>query len=300
MGNLLSQTFPPKPRWTAKDIPDLTGKVAVVTGANVGIGKETAKELLAHGAKVYIAARSKDKVDAAIADLKVATGKEALFLELDLADLPSVKRAAETILSQESQVDILIASAGVMVPPIDLLTKQGYDLQFGTNVLGHWYFIKLLLPALHPGARVVTVASSAADLASPVNWDALTDTPARKKFGTQKLYGQSKLFNIIVTKEFAKRYADKGVIFSSLNPGNIQTALQRHVPAFQRLLLKLLIYKVEFGALTSLYAATAPEANLNGAYYIPWARPGKATSKALDPAAGPRIWDWLEDQVKTV
>ncbi|KZW01090.1 NAD(P)-binding protein [Exidia glandulosa HHB12029] len=303
MGNLFSQFFPPRPQWTAKDIPDLTGKVAIVTGANVGIGKETAKELLVHGAKVYVAARSKSKAEAAIADLKAETGKEAYFLELDLSDLVAVKRSAEVFSSQEQKLNILIANAGVWCAPIDLLSKQNYDLTIGTNVLGHYYFTKLLLPVLQAGvsdggARVVTVASSGADFAKPIVWESFTDTPARRKIAPIDIYAQSKLLNVITTREFAQRYADTGIVFSSLNPGNIRSDLYRDVKGIQRLIFGLLLYDLEHGALTQLYAATAPEANLNGAYYIPWARHGKATKKAQDPAINGRFWDWLEEQVK--
>ncbi|EJD45542.1 NAD(P)-binding protein [Auricularia subglabra TFB-10046 SS5] len=306
MGGFWSQSFPPKPQWTAADIPDLSGKVVLVTGANIGIGKETAKELLAHNAKVYVAARDKAKADAAIAELKSVTGKENVhFLELDLADLHSVKRAAEEFISRESKLNILFASAGVMVPPIDLLTKQGYDLQLGTNALGHWYFTKLLIPVLRAGAeegfsRVVTVSSIASEVAKPINWETFKDGAARTKFGTNSLYGQSKLMNVILTREFAKRYGDSGIVFSSLNPGNIKSGLQRHVPSLAAAVLNLFLYDVSYGALTSLYAGTSPDATINGAYYVPWARAAKAAPLALDSDTGIKSWDWMEEQVKGI
>jgi len=144
MGLVLSyliSSFPPASHFTVKDIPDLSGKVIIVTGANTGIGKETAKALLSHNAKVYIAARSKEKAEQAIADLKDQTGKEAIFLKLDLSDLNSVKAAAEEFQSQEKALHVLFNNAGVMMPPMDQLTTQGYDLQIGTNTLGPFYFI---------------------------------------------------------------------------------------------------------------------------------------------------------------
>ncbi|KZW01101.1 NAD(P)-binding protein [Exidia glandulosa HHB12029] len=303
MGNLFSQFFPPKAQWTAKDIPNLTGKVAIVTGANVGIGKETAKALLAHGAKVYVAARSKSKAEAAIADLKAETGKEAYFLELDLSDLVAVKRSAEVFSSKEQKLNILIANAGVWSTPLDQLSKQNYDLQLGTNVLGHYYFTKLLLPLLQNGvsidnfSRVVTVSSPAADLSGPIVWESFTDSPARRKMSPMDLYGQSKLLNVIVSREFAQRYADTGILFSSVNPGNISSDLYRDLKGVQRVVLGFMLYDLEHGALTQLYAATAPTANLNGGHYIPWARHGKVTKKALDPVINGRVWDWMEEQV---
>ncbi|KZW01088.1 NAD(P)-binding protein [Exidia glandulosa HHB12029] len=302
MGNLYSQTFPPKARWSVQQMPDLKGKIAIVTGANVGIGKETAKQLLA---RVYIAARSKSKAETAIAELKAETGKEALFLELDLGDLVAIKRSAQAFLAAEPSLNILIANAGVWCPPMDELTKQGYDLQLGTNALGHWYFTQLLLPGLlkgvsEGGARVVTLSSVGSDLAKPVIWDAFTDTPARRKLTLYDLYNQSKLFNLLLSIEYARRYADTGIIFSSLNPGNIETDLLRRVTGIQRSVLGMLLYPVQQGALTSLYAATSPEATENGAYYIPWARRGVANAKARDPVTGARVWEWMEEQIKGI
>jgi len=107
-----------------------------LVGGNVGIGKETIKALLEHNAKVYMASRSKEKADAAISELKAQTGKEAIFLELDLSSLASVRKAAEEYLSKEHELHVLFNNAGVMWPPTELLTADGYDLQFGTNVLG--------------------------------------------------------------------------------------------------------------------------------------------------------------------
>lgn len=128
--------MPPKATFFVEQIPDLTGKVAIVTGANSGIGKETAKVLLAHGAKVYIAARNQAASQEAIRQLKQETGNEAIFLKLDLSDLKAIKASAKEFLSKETQLHILLNNAGVMVPSIELVTADGYDLQFGTNVLG--------------------------------------------------------------------------------------------------------------------------------------------------------------------
>ncbi|KAF5315260.1 hypothetical protein D9619_006955 [Psilocybe cf. subviscida] len=199
MGVLMSlwtQSFPPKSKFTPDDIPDLSGKVIIVTGANTGIGKETAKALLAHNAKVYIAARSAEKAAQAIADLKTETNREAIFLKLDLGDLKSVKEAAQEFNSKEQELHVLFNNAGVMTPPIDNLTAQGYDLQFGTNVLGHFYFTKLLIPALLAGAkstqdgkaRVVNTSSSASEFIKTINFNTLKDGAARKKLEGFPLY----------------------------------------------------------------------------------------------------------------
>ncbi|KAI0365671.1 NAD(P)-binding protein [Pilatotrama ljubarskyi] len=308
----LAQGFPPKSKFSVEQIPDLTGRIAIVTGGNVGIGYETIKALLQHNAKVYMASRSKEKADAAIASLKEATGKEAIFLELDLSSLASVKMAAQEYLSKEHELHILFNNAGVMWPPVDQVTKDGYDLQFGTNVLGHFYFTELLMPALLAGVasapdhhtRVITTSSSGAYF-DTLHWDTFKDGPARRKMNSQSLYFQSKLGNAVVANQVAKRYADKGIISISVNPGNIRSELQRYVPAFTSSRSPLpcvqhyMLYPTPYGALTQLFAGTMPEAlNYNGEFLIPWARLGKCRAEAYDPEVGERLWKWLDEQVK--
>ncbi|OSC98224.1 NAD(P)-binding protein [Trametes coccinea BRFM310] len=303
----MSQMVPPKSKFKVDQIPDLGGRVAIVTGGNVGIGYETIKALLQHNAKVYMASRSREKAEAAIASLKEATGKEAIFLELDLSSLASVRKAAKVFLAQEHELHILFNNAGVMWPPIDWLTTEGYDLQFGTNVLGHFYFTELLMPALLAGVesspdhhtRVVTTSSSGAYLET-LHFDTFKDGPARRKKTKEALYYQSKFGNVVVAHQLAKRYASKGIISISVNPGNIQTELQRYVPALARRFMNaVLLYPTPYGALTQLFAGTMPEAlNYNGEFLIPWARLGKCRPEAYDPDVGERLWNWLDEQVK--
>ncbi|TFK84294.1 NAD(P)-binding protein [Polyporus arcularius HHB13444] len=304
----MAQSFPPKPTFSVDQIPDLGGQIALVTGGNVGIGYETTKALLQHNAKVYLAARSKDKADAAIASLKEATGKEAIFLELDLSSLASIKKAAEEFLGKERELHMLFNNAGVMLPPMNLVTKDGYDLQFGTNCIGHWYFTELVMPALLAGvatspdhhARVVTTSSSAAYLASGFNFDLFKDGPQRRKASSNEMYAQSKLGNVIVARQVAKRYAEKGIVSISVNPGNIQSNLQRYVPNIVRIVMNaIMLYPTPYGALTQLFAGTMPEAiNYNGEYLIPWARLGRCRPEAYDDELGERLWKWLEEEVK--
>ncbi|KAF8347216.1 NAD-binding protein [Amanita rubescens] len=304
---LFTQSFPPAPLFAVDDIPDLSGKVIIVTGANTGIGKETAKALLAHNAKLYFACRNESKAREAIAELKEATGNEGIFLPLDLADLRSVKAAAEIFMSQEKELNVLFNSGGVMACPTELLSAQGYDLQFGVNVLGHFYFTKLLLPVLEQAAknssdgysRVVNTASAAHELASTINFDTLKDSPARQGSGSWNLYFQSKMANVVVANEFAKRYYNRGIVSTSLNPGNLKSDLQRHLSLLERILTNALCYDVSYGALTQLYAGTMPEAvNYNGKYLYPWARLGESTPASRDPELGEKLWTWLEEQVK--
>ncbi|PIL34948.1 hypothetical protein GSI_02735 [Ganoderma sinense ZZ0214-1] len=302
----LQQSFPPKSKFTVDDIPDLSGRVVIVTGGNVGIGYETIKALLQHNTKVYLAARSKEKAEKAIASLKEATGKEAIFLELDLGSLSSVKKSVDEFLSKEKELHILFNNAGVMWPPMDMLTKDGYDLQWGTNVVGHYYFTELLMPALLAGvksspdqhARVITTASSGAYF-DTLHWDTFKDTPERKKQSTQTLYFQSKHGNVVVARQVAKRYGDQGIISISVNPGNIRTDLQRYMSSISKKILNLSLYPTPYGALTQLYAGTMAEAlKHNGEFFIPWARVGKCRPEAYDDEIGERLWKWLGDEVK--
>lgn len=311
MGSAISsfhQIFPPKSKFAVEDIPDLTGKIIIVTGASGGIGKETAKALLAHNAKVYIAARSKEKVDSAIKDLKEQTGKEALFLKLDLGDLPSIKAAVQEFESKEKELHVLFNNAGVMIPPLDMVTTQGYDLQFGTNVLGHFYFTKLLLPVLLAGvksssdgkARVVNT-SSMGHISGSLDFNTFKDGPARKKSTSWNMYAQSKFGNVVFSNEPARRYGDQGIVSTALHPGNIRTDLQRHTPKLINSLAQFVLYPAHQGALTQLWAGTSVAgAELNGKYLVPWARIGAPRKGVEDPQLGKQLWEWLEEQVENI
>jgi len=305
-----SEVFPPTTRFTADQIPDLQGKVIIVTGGYTGIGKECCKHLLAKNAKVYILGRSKSKADAAIEELKKEVGKDELhFIEVDLSDLPSVRKAAEEFKSHEKHLHVLMNNAGVMVPPLEMVTAQGYDLQFGTNVLGHYLFTNLLLPMIestaketgHPG-RVVEVSSIMHVLSGDpiIHFETLKDGPARKRMRADALYSQSKSGNILVTKARARANKDKPILFITLNPGGIRTELLRHAPSnliwnWVRMFLK----PVSFGALTQLWAATMPEAEkYNGAFLIPWARVGTPRPNHENEELQDQLVHWLEGEIK--
>ncbi|KIJ65114.1 hypothetical protein HYDPIDRAFT_131388 [Hydnomerulius pinastri MD-312] len=304
----IREAAPPKSSFKVDDIPDLSGKVIIVTGASAGIGKETTKALLAHGAKVYIAARNQSQSEETIRQLKETTGSEAVFLKLDLANLKAIKAAAEEFLSKETQLHVLFNNAGVMVPPVELVTTDGYDLQFGTNVLGHFYFTKLLLPTMietaktssDGKARVVTTSSSG-HLFGNLDFETFKDGPKRRK-PTNSLYCQSKFGNVVFATELARRYGDQGIVSTSLNPGNIKSDLQRHVPAIARSFINtFVLWDTPKGALTQLYAGTAPAAaELNGKYLVPWARVSSPRKETQDPELGKKLWNWLEEEVKDI
>ncbi|KAI0796199.1 NAD(P)-binding protein [Abortiporus biennis] len=322
--------FTPKSKFYPDQIPDLTGRVMIVTGGNTGLGKETIKvhshrdletlrlliisQTCCFYSSIYSrklpksiwASRSKSKAEAAIEELKKETGNEAIFLKLNLANLSSVQKAAQVFLSKERELHVLFNNAGLMWCPVDLVTDDKYDMQFGTNVLGHWYFTELLMPALLAGkatssdgyARVITLSSSGAYIYT-LNWDTFKDGPERRKMSTYNLYFQSKFGNVVVARELARRYADKGILSITLNPGNIRSDLHRYEPKWQQFFGRLFLYSVFQGALTQLYAGTMPEAvQYNGEFLIPWARLGRCREEAYDHETGERLWKWLEEQVK--
>ncbi|KAG8687069.1 hypothetical protein FRC08_012169 [Ceratobasidium sp. 394] len=321
MGSTISLIFPPKSLFSVEQIPDLTGQVIIVTGGNTGIGKETCKALLNKNAKVYLAARSKARADDALEWLKrEAGGKTAIFLELDLANLASVRKAAEEFKSKEQELHVLINNAGVMYPPISQRTSDGYDLQFGTNVLGHYLFTTLLLPTLiHTAknsdisgghARVINTSSAAIwhPPAGGIAWETLgsddTSRAACKSVGMIRLYGQSKLGNVLFSNELARRYGEQGIISISLHPGAIKTELQRHIwvpEPIKEFIAARVLYPASHGALTQLYAGTIPDVeHLNGKFLVPWAREMDPGPLAKDEQLAQKLWSWCEEQVKHV
>ncbi|KAH6912195.1 hypothetical protein BKA70DRAFT_1266946 [Coprinopsis sp. MPI-PUGE-AT-0042] len=301
----LREAFPPTSKFSTDNIPDLTGKVIIVTGANAGVGKETAQALLAKNAKVYMAGRSTTKLAEAIKQVKAATGKEGIPLQIDLADLPSIKRGVEEFLSKESQLHILFNNAGVMNPPVKDVTAQGYDLQFGTNVLGHFYLTKLLVPTLLSTAkatgtktRVVHTSSSASNMTSKLDFNTFKDGPHA---GSTLLGFCTHRGNIVLANEFARRYGDQNLVSCSCNPGNLKTDLQRHTGGVTAFIINMMVYPAPMGALTQLWAGTTEEgASMNGKYLVPWARYGNANPAAQDPKLGEDLWKWLEEQVADV
>ncbi|QRV81922.1 short chain dehydrogenase [Ceratobasidium sp. AG-Ba] len=315
--SMVKEHFPPKPEWSTDEIPDLTGQVIIVTGGNSGIGKETVKVLLTKGAKVYLVARSKSKADEAIEWLKAETGgKSPEFLQLDLADLSSIRRAVEEFKQKEDRLDVLFNNGGIMTPPVEMKTSTDYDIQFATNVLGHYLLTVLLLPTLLQTAqtsprkhvRVVHLSSAMHRFAPKGGVDYSTLIPhdpaseaRRQKLGSQKLYSQSKWANITLSNELARRYGAQGVVSMSLHPGVIRTELQRHmsVGKVTETLFGGMLSPVSLGVLTPLYAGTAPEgAKLSGQYLIPWCRLDEPRADTRDEELGRKLWEWLEEQTK--
>ncbi|CCA74447.1 related to Oxidoreductase, short-chain dehydrogenase [Serendipita indica DSM 11827] len=298
------------PQWSLEDMVSMDGKIAIVTGGNGGIGYHATKNLLKHGAKVYMASRDSPKSHDAIQRLKEETGKDAIYLlPIDLSDLRGVRKAAEEYLSKESTLDVLMNNAGVMAAPVDQLTKDGYDLQFGVNVLAHFHLTMLLLPALlaTPNPRVINISSRGHLMAPRAGflWDKLKGPkkgswiPGLGFIERYQFYGQSKLGNILFSNELARRYGDKGLIAISVHPGVIQTELGRNHNNINRWIYWNIAYPVEYGALTQLYAANTPEAKeLSGKYLEPVAKVTAPSSLATDPELAKKLWEYCEQELK--
>jgi NAD(P)-dependent dehydrogenase (short-subunit alcohol dehydrogenase family) len=211
---------------------DLAGKRVLVTGVSAGLGVETARVLAAHGADVVGAARDLAKAQGATAVVREAAaeaGGSLQLVELDLADLRSVRACADALVADGRAFDLIIANAGVMAPPFGK-TADGFETQFGTNHLGHFVLINRIASLLKPGSRVVSLAS-AGHRFSDVNLDdPIFETTEYVPF---EAYGRSKTANILFAVEFDRRHKDRGVRATAVHPGGIQTELARHLdPAF--------------------------------------------------------------------
>src|SRR5215472_2437300 len=258
-------------KWTAADIPDQTGRVAVITGANTGLGYETALALADHGAHVVLAVRNLDKgKDAAARITAESPDADVALQELDLTSLESVRAAADQLRSEHDRIDLLINNAGVMWTPKST-TKDGFELQFGTNHLGHFAFTGLLLDRLLPvaGSRVVTVSSIGHRIRADIHFDDLQWERGYSRVGA---YGQAKLANLLFTYELQRRLAPRGTTIAvAAHPGGSRTELIRNLPALvERLafLVEPLFQGADMGALPTLRAATDPGV-LGGQYYGP-------------------------------
>ena len=210
-------------------MPDQTGRTAIVTGANIGIGFETALALFEKGAHVILACRDIEKAQEAAEQIAQSKGKgQVEVLRLDLSDLNSVKDAADTFKSKHSKLDLLINNAGVMVPPASK-TKEGYELQFGTNVLGHFAFTGHLYTLLKetPGSRIVTVSSLVYRLGA-IDYNNLK---LENDYDANREYAQSKLGNLLFTLELQRRINEKGdnILSTASHPGVTGTNLSRYL-----------------------------------------------------------------------
>ncbi|WP_436531821.1 SDR family NAD(P)-dependent oxidoreductase [Actinoplanes sp. HUAS TT8] len=287
--------------WTTTAIPDQHGRIAVVTGANTGLGFETAKALAERGASVVLAVRDTDKGERAAAQMPGDVTVQAL----DLTSLDSVRAAAGALRSRLGRIDLLINNAGVMYTP-KRTTRDGFEMQFGTNHLGHFALTGLLLDLMLPvpGSRVVTVSSTGHRIRAAIHFD---DLQWERSYSRVGAYGQSKLANLMFTYELQRRLARHGTTVAvAAHPGVSSTELARNTPAALRLPLELLAPLITqtpaMGALPSLRAATDP-AVFGGQYYGPGGRfeilghPRLVTSspESYEVAVQQRLWAVSEE-----
>jgi retinol dehydrogenase-12 len=267
----------------------VAGRTFLVTGGNTGIGRATAAGLAQRGGRVWIAARSPAKGQAAVAEIRASTGNDSVFfLPLDLADLDSVRAGAAAFLALDEPLHVLVNNAGVAGRRG--LTRQGFELTFGVNHLGHFALTDALLGRLTDSvpARVVTVSSDAHYSAPGIDYEALR-RPARTITGMRE-YAVSKLGNVVFTQELARRVAGTGVTTYALHPGVVASDIWRRVPWPVRPLMTRRMLSVDEGAATSLYCATSPEVALaSGLFYDKCAQ--REPSRVATGELGRELWD---------
>jgi NAD(P)-dependent dehydrogenase (short-subunit alcohol dehydrogenase family) len=299
-------------RWTFADLPELTGKTIVVTGANGGLGFEVTRAIAGKGATVVMACRSETKARAAIERIEAdVPGARLRFEALDLADLDSVRAFAERTAETTPTVDVLLNNAGIMAIP-RRETAQRFEMQLGTNHLGHFALTGLLLPRLLavPGSRVVTVSSSM-HYGGKVDFD---DLDGQRRYNKWKAYNQSKLANLLFAYELQRRLAAAGTTTISVaaHPGYSETNLQGEGPTQHGARIRGALYRglhvafaqsAQSGALPLAYAAVGPDV-AGGDYFGPgsimqlWGAPKKVGSsgRSYDEAVAAKLWDVSEER----
>ena len=284
-------------RWTAERMGDQGGRVAIVTGANSGIGFETARALVGNGAKVVLACRDATRAEQAAERIRAGRPAGSVTVEtLDLASLSSIRAFTTGVLERFPRLDMLVNNAGVMVPPLTR-TADGFELQIGTNHLGHFALTGLLLERLATcaGSRVVTVSSMAHRQGridtEDLNWE-------RRRYRRWAAYGQSKLANLLFTRELQRRLTSAGAstVAVAAHPGWTGTNLQRTALLF-RALNPVLAMPPWQGALPTLFAATGPVEG--GGYYGPdglgeirgYPAPASSSRAARELGMAGKLWD---------
>ncbi|KAK5659923.1 hypothetical protein OQA88_13387 [Cercophora sp. LCS_1] len=300
--------FKSRPFNAEKDIPPLDGKVILVTGGNVGLGKQAVVDFAKHNPReVWIGARSAKKAEDAATEIRQQVpGALVKVLELDLASFESIKNAANTFMSQSDRLDVLMCNAGVMALPPGL-TKNGYEIQFGTNHLGHAFLFKSLLPVLSktaasPGSdvRIVSLASY-----GHTSWPKgglrydLLKTPA-EELGAYSRYYQSKLANVLWARQLAKEYPQFTV--ASVHPGVVQTQIMARAtetPAIVKALVRItgpLLQTVDRGVRNQLWASVSKDVK-SGEYYEPVGVSGMASADGKNDVMAQGLWEWTEKEL---
>src|SRR6478672_2526279 len=289
-------------KWTSDDVPGQQGRLAVVTGADTGLGFETARVLAARGASVVLAVRDTDKGKRAAAAIAgTAPGADVTVQPLDLASLESIRAAAGELRARHPRIDLLVNNAGVMLTPRQA-TRDGFELQFGTNHLGHFALTGLLLEQMLPvpGSRVVTLSSIAHRIRARINFG---DLQGQRSYRRVAAYSQSKLANLMFTYELARRLSGAGTTIAvAAHPGLAATELTRNSPAVTASFYALVSQKAAMGALPTLRAATDPGV-AGGQYYGPrgffgtrgYPKLAKSSRQSHDTAIQRRLWAVSEE-----
>lgn len=315
---VLKDTFFPKTTLLPKDYQDLTGKVALVTGASGGVGRELAKLLAMRNCLVIIGVRDRLKAERAVETIKKEIGDnngepvgEFKIVVFDLADLTSIRSGVEQIEAVTNKLNIIIHNAGVMMPPKGSKTVQGYELQLGTNVIGPYLLQKLLDPLFLKDntsfKRIVWVSSFGHNFAPEggINWE---DINFEKGGSSFKAYAQSKAGNSILAGIWPQHHIAEveaqNIISTSVHPGFLKSELQRHQSYIVALIERLMSYHSVYGAYTELFALLSPSLTIkdNGDYFVPWGikaelRPD--VQKSISDGNGENFWKWLDNQVES-
>ncbi|PWY83452.1 short-chain dehydrogenase/reductase family protein [Aspergillus heteromorphus CBS 117.55] len=301
---LLGYSFKPE-----RDIEDLSGKVILVTGGNTGLGKETILQLARHNpARIYLAARSATKAQDAITSIREQFPSVDLrHIPLDLSSFQSIRAAAEKFTADSDRLDILILNAGIMNTPA-AVTEEGFEIQFGTNHIGHFLLTKLLLPTLQKtvasspasDVRVVTL-SSVAHIGAP-SFEAMTSTSALLANRTFTRYSASKAANILFASELARRHPE--ILSVSVHPGSVVSDLWNYTSNMSTMskystgVIMQFSRSIRTGAMNQLWAAGVNRGLLtNGAYYVPIGVHAADNPLAKNAGMAKRLWEWTEQQI---
>ncbi|KAF2167313.1 hypothetical protein M409DRAFT_66308 [Zasmidium cellare ATCC 36951] len=306
--------FVPKPTLTETNLPDQTGRIAIVTGGYSGAGKELCGILYKHNATIYIAGRSTAKYDEAVASIKKACPRSKgrlEFLKLDLSDLTTIKPAAEAFMKQEQQLHVLTNNAGAIQAPVGSHTDQGIELHMGTNVVGHFLLTRHLEPVLRRTAqkapsgsvRVTWASSIIASMKAPeggIDFDA--DGNPKVLGDPVSDYAQSKAANYVLAREFSKRLHADGIVSVPFNPGQLATQLSPDDSWTLKLATRIFAYEAVYGAYVELFAGWADEVGEAGngeQFVVPWGRFGVLSESLKNSKKGGDLWAWCEKQCQS-
>ncbi|XP_035655820.1 retinol dehydrogenase 12-like [Oncorhynchus keta] len=277
-------------QWSSSE--RLDGKTVIITGANAGIGKETAMDLAKRGGRIILACRDLGRAEAAQREIIEKSGNPNIVTrKMDLSDTKSIREFAELINREEKQVNILINNAGIMMCPYSK-TADGFEMQFGVNHLGHFLLTFLLIDLIKRSrpARIINLSS----MAHKWGWIQLEDINSERSYHSRRAYGQSKLANILSIRSLAKRLKDTGVTVYAVHPGIVRTELKRHMNLALLISWKIVrpfTKTIVQGAQTSIYCAVEPELERESGGYYSDCKPSSCTRAAMDDEMAQKLWE---------